>query len=88
MFRYRGLSKLIKKKIMTSKEQIYKKGFWQNELRSLGIEPKQNKEELNDDDELQDLADIIKLSMHQDYKMAHSMSGDEHEEEEVQSTIH
>ena len=45
------MSKVIKKK-MTSKEQINKKGFWQNELRSLGIEPKQNKEELNDDVEL------------------------------------
>jgi hypothetical protein len=73
---------------MASKEQkIYKKGFWQNELRSLGIEPKQNKEELNDDVELQDLADRIKLSMHQDHKRAYSLNGDEHEEE-VQSTIH
>ena len=56
-----------------------------NELRSLGIETKRNTE-LNDDEELQQLADIIKLSMYQDYKMAFSMNGEKHEEE-AQSTI-
>ena len=43
---------MIKKKMASKEQKIYKKGFWQNELRSLGIEPKQNKEELNDDVEL------------------------------------
>ena len=57
-----------------------------NELRSLGIEPKRNTELNDDEEELQQLADIIKLSMYQDYKMAFSMNGEKHEEE-AQSTI-
>ena len=59
--------------------------YWWNELKSLGIEPKRHNE-LNDDEELEQLADIIKLSMYQDYKTAYSMNGDKHEEE-AQSTI-
>jgi hypothetical protein len=52
--------------------QQTKNGYWQNELDSLGIEPKQ-KTELNDDDEeLENLADIIKQAMFQDYKVAYS----------------
>jgi hypothetical protein len=76
---------------MTSKQQqqVDKKEkkyyhLW-NELRSLGIEPKRHNE-LNDDDELENLADIIKLSMYQDYKTAYSMNGDNHKEE-AESTI-
>ena len=71
----------------SSKEQVVdkKKGYLWNELKSLGIEPKRHTE-LNDDDELECLADIIKLSMYQDYKMAYSMNGDKHEDE-AQSTI-
>ena len=76
---------------MTSKEQqqVDKKErkdhhLW-NELRSLGIEPKRPNE-LNDDDELENLADILKLSMYQDYKTAYSMNGDNHKEE-AESTI-
>jgi hypothetical protein len=57
-----------------------------NELKSLGIEPKRHTELNDDDDELECLADIIKLSMYQDYKMAYSMNGDKHEDE-AQSTI-
>ena len=41
------------------RQQQAKKGYWQNELDSLGIEPKQKKE-LSDDEELENLADIIK----------------------------
>ncbi len=62
-----------------------KKGYWQNELDSLGIEPKQKKE-LNDDEELENLADIIKQAMFQDYKVAYSEKGSEHKEE-AQSTV-
>jgi hypothetical protein len=72
----------------SSKEQIVvdkKKGYLWNELRSLGIEPKRNTELNDDDEELQQLADIIKLSMYQDYKMAFSMNGEKLEE--AQSTI-
>jgi hypothetical protein len=77
---------------VTSKEQqqVDKKErkdhhhLW-NELRSLGIEPKRHNE-LNDYDELENLADIIKLSMYQDYKTAYSVNGDNHKEE-AESTI-
>jgi hypothetical protein len=44
--------------------QQAKNGYWQNELDSLGIEPKQKKE-LNDKEELESLADIIKQAMFQ-----------------------
>ncbi len=36
-----------------------KKDYWQNELKSLGIEPRRQNE-LNDKEELQALAEIIK----------------------------
>ena len=66
-------------------QQQTKKGYWQNELDSLGIEPKQKKE-LNDDEELENLADIIKQAMFQDYKIAYSEKGDAHKEE-AESTV-
>jgi hypothetical protein len=74
---------LYKKK--GQQQQQAKKGYWQNELDSLGIEPKQKKE-LNDDEELENLADIIKQAMFQDYKVAYSEKGDAHKEE-AQSTV-
>ncbi len=68
-------------------QQQAKNGYWQNELDSLGIEPKQKKKELNDDkEELENLADIIKQAMFQDYKVAYSEEGDAHKEE-AQSTV-
>ena len=68
------------------KQQERKNGYWQNELCSLGIlEPKQKKE-LNDDEELEKLADIIKQAMFQDYKMAYSEKGDAFKEE-AESTL-
>jgi hypothetical protein len=67
------------------RQQQAKKGYWQNELDSLGIEPKQKKE-LSDDEELENLADIIKQAMFQDYKIAYSEKGDAHKEE-AQSTV-
>jgi hypothetical protein len=67
------------------RQQQAKKGYWQNELDSLGIEPKQKKE-LNDDEELENLADIIKQAMFQDYKVAYSEKGDAHKEE-TESTV-
>jgi hypothetical protein len=65
--------------------QQAKNGYWQNELDSLGIEPKQ-KNKLNDKEELENLADIIKQAMFQDYKIAYSEEGDAHKEE-AQSTV-
>jgi predicted transcriptional regulator len=65
---------------------FYKKeGYWQNELKSLGIESKR-KNDLNDPKELQNLADALKLSMYQDYKTAYSEQGNKHREE-AESTI-
>ncbi len=69
------------------RQQQAKKGYWQNELGSLGIEPKQKKKEFNDNkEELENLADIIKQAMFQDYKMAYSEEGDTHKEE-AESTV-
>jgi hypothetical protein len=53
------------------KERPDKKEYWQNELKSLGIEP-QRQNELNDKEELQALAEIIKEVYFQDYKAAYS----------------
>ena len=44
---------------MTSKKQVDKKNYWEDELSSLGIEPKQTNE-LNDKVELQNLAEGIR----------------------------
>jgi hypothetical protein len=46
--------------------QQAKNGYWQNELESLGIEPKQKKELDDNKEELGNLADIIKQAMFQD----------------------
>ena len=66
--------------------QQAKKGYWQNELDSLGIEPKQKKDLDDNKEELENLADIIKQAMFQDYKVAYSDKGNEHKEE-AQSTV-
>ncbi len=67
------------------RQQQAKNGYWQNELDSLGIEPKEKKE-LDDKEELEKLADIIKQAMFQDYKVAYSEKGDAYKEE-AQSTV-
>jgi hypothetical protein len=79
------LSKKEKEEQRQQQQQQTKNGYWQNELDSLGIEPKQ-KTELNDKEELENLADIIKQAMFQDYKVAYSEKGDAHKEE-AQSTV-
>ena len=61
----------LSKKEADQQQQRAKNRYWQNELDSLGIEPKRKKE-LNDDEELEKLADIIKQAMFQDYKVAYS----------------
>jgi hypothetical protein len=77
---------ILSKKKEQPPQQQAKKGYWQNELDSLGIEPKQKKKELNDDEELENLANIIKQAMFQDYKVAYSEKGDAHKEE-AESTV-
>ena len=54
-----------------TEERKDKHSYWQNELRSLGIEPKR-KNELNDNEELAALADSLKQVYYQDYKTAYS----------------
>jgi hypothetical protein len=79
------MAKLSKKEADQQQQQRAKNRYWQNELDSLGIEPKR-KTELNDEEELEKLADIIKQAMFQDYKVAYSEEGDAHKEE-AQSTV-
>ena len=80
------MAKLSKKEEQEQRQQA-KNGYWQNELDSLGIEPKQTKELDDNKEELENLADIIKQAMFQDYKVAYSKEGDAHKEEEAQSTV-
>jgi hypothetical protein len=68
------------------RQQQAKNGYWQNELYSLGIVDPKQKKELNDDEELENLADIIKQAMFEDYKVAYSEKGDAHKEE-AQATV-
>ncbi len=68
------------------RQQQAKNGYWQNELHSLGIEPKEKKELNDNKEELENLADIIKQAMFQDYKIAYSDKGDVLKEE-AKSTI-
>jgi uncharacterized protein YgfB (UPF0149 family) len=71
------MANLFKKEAdQQQQQQQAKNSYWQNELESLGIEPKRKKKELNDNkEELENLADIIKQSMFQDYKVAYSEEG-------------
>jgi hypothetical protein len=75
----------LSKKEKEQRQQQARNGYWRNELDSLGIEQKE-KIELNDEEELENLADIIKQAMFQDYKVAYSEKGREHKEE-AQSTV-
>jgi hypothetical protein len=65
--------------IAASEKQTGKKEYWQTELKSLGIEPKQ-KNELNNREELESLADNLKQSMYQDYKTAYNEQGNNPDE--------
>jgi hypothetical protein len=67
------------------KEHTDSKEYLKNELKSLGVEPKR-KNQLNDNEELQNLSDNIKQAMFQDYKVAYSEQGDVHKEE-AKSTV-
>jgi hypothetical protein len=75
-----------KKKEEQQRQRQARNGYWQNELYSLGIVDPKQKKELNDEEELENLADIIKQAMFQDYKVAYSEKGDAHKEE-AQSTV-
>ena len=75
-----------KKEEEQQRQRQAKNGYWQNELYWLGIVDPKQKKELNDDEELENLADIIKQAMFQDYKVAYSEKGDAHREE-AESTV-
>jgi hypothetical protein len=75
-----------KKKEEQQRQRQARNGYWQNELYSLGIVDPKQKKELNDDEELENLADIIKQAMFEDYKVAYSEKGDAHKEE-AQATV-
>jgi hypothetical protein len=60
------------------KNQSDKKGYWLNELVSLSIQPKR-KNDLNDKEELEALADNIKQVYYQDYKTADDDNDDKEE---------
>jgi heme oxygenase len=53
------------------KEFLHKKEFLENDLKSLGIEPKREND-LNGETELEALAEMIKQVYYQDYKTAYS----------------
>ena len=81
------------KKGEEEEQQQGKNGYWRNELYSLGVlEPKPKKKEQEEEEvkdnktELENLADIIKQSMFEDYKLAYSDKGDAHKEE-AESTV-
>jgi hypothetical protein len=78
------------KKGEEEEQQQGKNGYWRNELYSLGVlEPKRKKkeEEVKDNKtELKNLANIIKQSMFEDYRLAYSEEGDTHKEE-AESTV-
>ena len=80
------MAQLSKKQVEEQQQQQTKKSYWQNELDSLGIEPKQKKELNDNKEELENLADIIKQAMFQDYKLAYSEEGNAHKEE-ARSTV-
>ena len=56
---------------MRKKERARKQSYWDNELNSLGIQPKR-KNDLNDEEELAALADNIKQVYYQNYKTAYA----------------
>ena len=59
---------------MSNKNRGESKGFWESELKSLGIEPKR-KNSLNDVEELEALTDNIKQVYYQNFKLAYNEKG-------------
>ena len=79
------MDKLSRSREIIGKEHMDDKEYLENELGSLGVEPKR-KNQLNDKDELQNLSENIKQAMFQDYKVAYSEQGDVLKEE-AKSTV-
>ncbi len=70
---------VLKKEDKEEEHLSEKEEYWQNELKSLGIEPKRQND-LNDKEELEALAEIIKEVYYQDYKTAYGNSGSNNNE--------
>jgi hypothetical protein len=73
-----------------SVEQAYKKGYWINELESLGISPEEIERDYESESdcikELADHMENIKQALYQEYKTSYSeriiqLEGEEEEEE-------
>jgi hypothetical protein len=73
-----------------SVEQAYKKGYWINELESLGVSPKEIERDYESESdcikELADHVENIKQALYQEYKTSYSeriiqLEGEEEEEE-------
>ena len=56
--------------MIAASEREEGENYWQNELRSLGIEPRRTSE-LNDREELEALAEKLKQMYYQEYKTAY-----------------
>ncbi len=67
------IAEVLKEDEEEKEHVLDKKEYWQNELKSLGIEPRRQNE-LNDKAELEALAEIIKAVYYQDYKTAYGNS--------------
>ncbi|MDQ3835339.1 MAG: hypothetical protein M3270_00175 [Thermoproteota archaeon] len=78
--------KSTKAKERRHRQKQAKGAYWRNELGSLGIESKRGGEGLDDEGELEKLADMIKQAMFLDYKIAYSEKGDMYKEE-AESTV-
>jgi hypothetical protein len=65
------MTPIAKEEEAFKKEHPEKAEYWQNELESLGIEPRRPND-LNDKEELEALAEIIKQVYYQDYKTAYA----------------
>ena len=74
-----------------SVEQAYKKGYWINELESLGVSPEEIERDYESESdcikELADHVENIKQALYQEYKTSYNeriiqLEGEEEEEEE------
>jgi hypothetical protein len=70
------LHKMQEKLEEEEEERLAKNGYWENELRSLGIEPRR-KNELNYIKELESLTHNIKHTFYRDFKNAYSSNNRE-----------
>jgi hypothetical protein len=88
-------NEIMSSSFRSSEQPKNKKGYWINELESLGISPKEiidennynNKDESSSIEELANLVENIKQTMYQEYKTVYSermiqLEAEEEEEEE------